>query len=45
MQEYVVRKKELKEEDTGIGKSSTDSVDSGSGPNYQICIPLGWAPW
>jgi hypothetical protein len=20
-------------------------VNSGSGPGYLICIPLGWAPW
>jgi hypothetical protein len=37
------RKKEVQEE--GSGNSSTDSVNSGSGPDYQICIPLGWAPW
>ena len=29
----------------GSGRSSTDSVNSGSGPDYQIYIPLGWAPW
>ena len=29
----------------GSESSSTDSVNSGSGPDYQICIPLGWAPW
>jgi hypothetical protein len=48
MQEDFVRRKEVrevKEEEAGIGKSSTDSVISGSGPDYQICIPLGWAPW
>jgi hypothetical protein len=29
----------------GSGRSSTDSINSGSGPDYQIYIPLGWAPW
>jgi hypothetical protein len=29
----------------GSGRSSTDSVNSGSGPDYQIYILLGWAPW
>jgi hypothetical protein len=28
--------------EAGSGNSSTDSVNSGSGPDYQICIPLGW---
>jgi hypothetical protein len=32
-----------KRQETGSGNSSTDSVNSGSGPDYQICIPLGWA--
>jgi hypothetical protein len=44
-QENVARRKELKEEYAGSGKSSTDSVNSGSGPDYQMYIPLGWAPW
>jgi hypothetical protein len=39
------RRKEVKEEEVGSGNSSTDSVNSGSGPDYQICIPLEWAPW
>jgi hypothetical protein len=36
------RKKDQKE---GSGISSTDSLNSGSGPDYQICLPLGWALW
>jgi hypothetical protein len=44
-QEGISRRKELKEEETGSGKSSTDSLNSGSGPDYQIYISLGWAPW
>jgi hypothetical protein len=32
-QEYVARKKKVKEEESQNGKSSTDSVNSGSGPN------------
>jgi hypothetical protein len=44
-QEDVARRKEVKEEDAGSGNSSTDSVNSGSGLDYQIYIPLGWAPW
>jgi hypothetical protein len=44
MQEDVSGRKEVKEEEAGSGSSSTDSVNSGSGPDYQICIPLGWAP-
>jgi hypothetical protein len=43
MQEDDARRKEVQEE--GSGNSSTDSVNSGSGPDYQICIPFGWAPW
>jgi hypothetical protein len=39
------RRKKVKEEEVGSGNSSTDSVNSGSGPDYRICIPLGWAPW
>jgi hypothetical protein len=45
MQEDDAGRKEMKEEETGSGNPSTDSVHSGSGPGYQICIPLGWAPW
>jgi hypothetical protein len=33
MQEDVARKNELKEEETGSGNSSTDSVKSGYGPD------------
>jgi hypothetical protein len=44
-QEDVVRKNPMKGEDSGSGNSRTDSVNSGSGPDYQISIPLGWAPW
>jgi hypothetical protein len=35
----------VKEEEAGGGNSSTDSVNSVSGPDYQIYqiyIPLGW---
>jgi hypothetical protein len=41
----VARRKKVKEVEAGSGNSSTDSVESGSGPDYQICLPLGWAPW
>jgi hypothetical protein len=43
MQEDVAGRKEVKEEaeETGSGNSSTDRVNSESGPGYQICIPLG----
>jgi hypothetical protein len=36
LQEDVARRKEIKEEEAGSGKSSTDSVISGYGPDYQI---------
>jgi hypothetical protein len=39
------RKCRKKRQEAGSGNSSTDSVNSGSGPDYQIYIPLGWAPW
>jgi hypothetical protein len=39
MQEDVAGRKEVKEE--GSGNSITDTVNSGSGPDYQIYIPLG----
>jgi hypothetical protein len=48
MQEDDAGTKEVKGEkgqEEGNGNSSTDSFDSGSGSDYQICIPLGWAPW
>jgi hypothetical protein len=48
MQEDDAGRKELKEEkdqEEGSGNSSTDSFKSGSRPDYQIYIPLGWAPW
>jgi hypothetical protein len=47
MQEDDAGRKEEKEEkgqEKVSGISSTDSVNSESGPDYQICIPLGWAP-
>jgi hypothetical protein len=44
MQEDVAGRKEVKEEDVGSGNSSTDSVNYGSGPDYQICILLGPEP-
>jgi hypothetical protein len=43
-QEDFARRKEVKEDEAGAGNSSTDSVNSGSGPDYQIFRPLGWAP-
>jgi hypothetical protein len=42
MQEDDTKMKEVKEEEGGSGNSSTDSVNSWSGPDYRICIPLGW---
>jgi hypothetical protein len=44
-QQDVARWKVAKEEEAGSGNLSTDSVNSGFGPDYQICILLGWAPW
>jgi hypothetical protein len=44
-QEDVAIRKEVREEQAGNANSSTDSVNSGSGPDYQIYIPHGWAPW
>jgi hypothetical protein len=44
-EEYVKRRKKVREEKVGSGNTSTDSVTSGSGTDYQISIPLGWAPW
>jgi hypothetical protein len=43
-QEDVARRKPVKEEDIGNGNLSTDSVNSGSGPDYHICIPLECFP-
>jgi hypothetical protein len=45
MQEDDAGRKEVKEEEAGSGNSITGSVNSGSGPDYQIYIPLGWASW
>jgi hypothetical protein len=44
---HVAWRKEVKEEEeeAGSGNSSTDSTNCGSGPDYQIYILLGWAPW
>jgi hypothetical protein len=39
------RKCRKKGQEEGSGNSSKDSVNSGSGPDYQIYIPLGCAPW
>jgi hypothetical protein len=36
---------EGKDGNTGDGNLVTDSVNSGSRPDNQIYIPLGWAPW
>jgi hypothetical protein len=41
----AARWKEVKEEETGSRNSSTDSINSGSGPYYQIYTLLGWASW
>jgi hypothetical protein len=43
MQEDDAGRKEVKEEEAGRRKwnSSTDSIISGSGPDYQINIPTG----
>jgi hypothetical protein len=43
LQEGMKQRKRRQEE--GSGNSSIDSVNSGSEPDYQICILLGWAPW
>jgi hypothetical protein len=40
-QEDFARRNELKEEESRSGNSCTDSINSGSGPDYQIYIPLG----
>jgi hypothetical protein len=39
------RKYIKKKQETGSVNSITDRVDSGSGPDYQIYIPFGWALW
>jgi hypothetical protein len=44
-QEVCARGKIVNKEEAGSKKSNTDSVNSGSGPDYQIYIALGWAPW
>jgi hypothetical protein len=44
-QEDVARRKKSTEEEAFSGNSSTDSVNSGSGPNYQSYIPLVQDPW
>jgi hypothetical protein len=44
-QEDVERRNEVKEEEQVNGNSRTDNVNSGSGPDYQMYIPLGWSPW
>jgi hypothetical protein len=44
-QEDVARRKVVKDENTGSASSSTDNFNSGSGPDYQICTPLGWSRW
>jgi hypothetical protein len=40
----VAMRKKVKKEKTGSRNSSIDDVNSGYGPDYQTCIPLGWAP-
>jgi hypothetical protein len=42
MQEGVEMGKEVKDEYQGSGKSSTDSVNSGYGADYQIYIHTTW---
>jgi hypothetical protein len=42
-EEDVASRKEVKEEEAGSGNSSTDSVNSGSGSDYQMYTPFGWA--
>jgi hypothetical protein len=44
-QEDISRRKEVKEEEAGSRNSSTDSVNSGSEPAYQIYVLLRWALW
>jgi hypothetical protein len=38
----IERRKEVKDEESGSGNSSIGSVNSQSGPDYQIHILLGW---
>jgi hypothetical protein len=49
MQEDIAGRKEeeagSRKQEEGSGNSIIDSVNSGSGPDYQIFIQLGWAPW
>jgi hypothetical protein len=40
MQEEGARKKKVETQ-----AQTVQGVNSESGPDYQICIPLGWAPW
>jgi hypothetical protein len=35
----------VKEKEAGSGNFITNKVNSGSGPDYQIYIALGWDPW
>jgi hypothetical protein len=44
-QEDVSRRKVVNKQEAGRGNSSKDSVNSGSGLDYQIYISLGLAPW
>jgi hypothetical protein len=43
-QQDVARRRKVKEQEAGSGNSSTDNVNSGSGPEYQFYKLLGWAP-
>jgi hypothetical protein len=45
MQEDVARRKGVKQQEAGSRNSSTDIVNTGSGPDHQIYLPLGWALW
>jgi hypothetical protein len=44
----IAVKDEDKNQEAGreeVGDQAQTTVKSGSGPDYQIYIPLGWAPW
>jgi hypothetical protein len=44
-QEDVPMRRKVQQKEARSGYSRTDSVNSGSAPDYQIYTPLGWAPW
>jgi hypothetical protein len=45
VREGIARRKEVNEEEAESGNLNADTVNSESGPDYQIYIQLGWAPW